>query len=313
MITNFKDFINEGVNAPKQWHHNITYDLLDSTQVEAMKKKMNLKTGDPVLFTGNRWVCVLSPSGRSELTDATFDKGEDLNLKGYTFMNWATVKEIKALGKLSTSYHPQNIFALRDGDTDEKVAQKIDSFLIAKCKDSSGKEGYNVKYLSLHNYNPKYKKGVSKVPELFSRVELEVVVEWVAAQLGIEESSVSESRSNEGAPEGLQVNFTTWFVYTRPHAGEDAKVAGPFGKKADAEKEIEKLNSVISREGDLDQVKLAALRFRVDAKNPPLKFWPNSHYTSMPNKEFTASVKKTYGNDILTKLRGRISGNKYGL
>ena len=308
IITKFKDFINEAVLAPKQWHHNIAYDLLDSTQVESMKKKMNLKAGDPVLFTGNRWVCVLNPGG-SGLTSAKFDKGEDLNPKGYTFINWATAKEIKALGKLSDSYHQENIFALRDGDTKEKVAQKIDSFLIAKCKDSSGKETY----FSLHNYNPKYKKAVSKVPELFSREELGVVVEWVAAQLGIEESSVYESRSNEGAPEGLQVNFTTWFVYTRPHAGEDAKVAGPFGKKADAEKEIEKLNSVISREGDLDQAKLAALRFRVDAKNPPLKFWANSHYTSMPNKEFTASVKKTYGNDILTKLRGRVGGAKYGL
>jgi hypothetical protein len=309
MIKDFENFVNEAVNAPKQWHHNITYDLLDSAEVEAMKKKMNLKPGDPVLFTGNRWVCELKPS-ISDLIGYTFDKGEDLNSKGYTFVDWATAAEIKTLGKLSTMYHHNNVFSLRPDDTKEEIEQKIDSFLMAKCKDSNG----NQKYLSLHNYNPKYKKAAPKAPDLMDRHQLEAVVAWVAKDLGIEETKILEPRDYNGTDSSsLQASFTTWFVYTRPHAGDDAKVAGPFGKRADAEKEIERLDSAINREGDLDQEKLEKLRFRVDAKNPPLKFYAHSHKTSMPNKEFTSSVKKLYGDDILTKLRGTISGKKFGL
>jgi hypothetical protein len=312
MIKDFENFLNEAVIAPKQWHHNIAYDLLDPVEVEAMKKKMNLKPGDPVLFTGNRWVCELKPSknvGMEEVIGYTFDKGEDLNTKGYTFVDWATAEEIKSLGKLSTMYHHNNVFSLRDGDTKEVIAQKIDSFLMAKCKDSNG----NQKYLSLHNYNPKYKKAAPKAPDLMDRHQLEAVVAWVAKDLGIEEAKVFEPRNYDGADSSLEVSFTTWFVYTRPHAGDDAKVAGPFGKRADAEKETERLDSVISREGDLDQDKLGKLRFRVDAKNPPLKFYAHPHKTFMPNKEFTSSVKKLYGDDILTKLRGTISGKKFGI
>jgi len=108
------------------------------------------------------------------------------------------------------------------------------------------------------------------------------------------------------------VEFTTWYVAVRD-GSELAHVAGPFGKEDDAAEEAKRMENSVKREGNLDQEKLEALRFRVGARRSPEKYFVTKGYTEMPNKEFTASVKKLYGEDILTKLKGRISGKRFGL
>ena len=311
MITKFEDFINEGVTAPKGYWDIIKYDLLTTEQVESIKKKFGLKAGDPLLFTGNRNVFQFLPSmgAPKGASKYLFSSGEEFNNKGCVFVEWTTASEIESLGDLVTgSYTQQNMFGLQPKDSPKDKAAKINSFLIAKCKDSSG----HILYLSLHSYNPKYKKSAPKLPDVMDPVQLEAVMEWVAQQLGIEKYNVT-SNKGETDPLNFYVNFTTWFIYTRPHAGDDAKVAGPFGKEADAKKEMEKMNSTIKREGDLDQEKLAALKFRVDAKNSPTAYYVTYNKSSMSNKEFTASVKKTYGDDIMTKLKGRVAGKRFGI
>lgn len=300
MIQNFKNFLEEAIKIPKSWYEVPVVETLTPDQIKKLQEKTGLRTGDPVLFTGTVRVYSIHVNSSGELKYAAI-KGSELNDENLKFIRWMSSSDLKKIGSIPTSkgYYQYLLFSIESTDTPQDVDNKIDSLLIAECKNSKG-ESY---YLSMFTFNPRYKP---KEVDVFKDETLEAVAEWVGKQLELETEVVSLT-------EGDWVVFKTWFVFTVPISGDVSKVAGPFKNEAEAEKVMKDIEKSAPIKGTLDQQLLNKMRFRVDAKNPIREFKVNYMTTKIPSKEFTSAVKEVYGKDVTSKLKSRIAVKKFGI
>jgi hypothetical protein len=103
MLKSFSDFLSEDISYTRGNHGFRDFDveqLLPQT-LEELKRKTGLKKGDPVKFTGNRYLLSLEVQGESLRTDVL--KGEDLNSK--------LLKDLKV--RVDASQSPSEFFILR--------------------------------------------------------------------------------------------------------------------------------------------------------------------------------------------------------
>lgn len=302
MLKSFSDFLSEGISYTAGRYGSMQFQveyLLPHT-IEELKKKTGLQKGDPVKFTGNRNLLRLGIQG--EHLETRVLKGDELNREGLIFDHWLNETELKKLSNLKKSMGDSFWW---EGYTNRKDPfSTLSSALLGSCRTPKGEE----MILSFFTYNPKYVKSAPKVPEVFTKEELEALCEKILTPAGLEFSI--EKSPYYRKKDTLVVTIHTYYVAVRDNAGE-SRVAGPFGTKAAAEKRMKELGET---RGDLDTKLLKDLKVRVDASQTPSEFFILSGESNITDQEFTRTLKKLYNTEELLKmLRGKITGKKFNI
>jgi hypothetical protein len=305
MIKSFPDFLSEDISYTRGNYGLRDFDveqLLPQT-LEELKRKTGLKKGDPVKFTGNRYLLSLEVQGESLRTDVL--KGEDLNSKELSFERWLDEKELQKLSELKTNLGQSFWWeAYGRGRKRDHLLSTFASALLASCRTPKGEE----MILSFFTYNPKYTKSEPKVPEVFTREELEALCEKILTPAGLEFSIGTNPDYRKR--DTLAVTIRTYYVAVRDNVGE-SRVAGPFGTEAAAEKRMKELGET---QGDLDLKLLKDLKVRVDASQTPSEFFILRGESDITDQEFTRTLKKLYNTEELLKMmRGKITGKKFNI
>ena len=306
MIKKYEQFTNEALKFNGDTAHYIKWDSLTKGEIENLKKKMKLKKGDPLKFTGPRRMLYLEPLHFHVIT------GDDLEGAPLTFVEWATPDEIRKAvePRNSVGMYPSNKYVQEMTDTE------LESFLIAKCKVPSGYKfnasvrsygeigGYY--YITMFTYNPKYK---AKIPEKLDSQKLKALAELVASTLGTD----LEISGDE------YVRFYTWYVSCRNLKGDDSMIAGPFGKKEKAEKALEEMKKSVSPKGDLKKDLLQSWKMGI-GKLAPEDWYVESSREHFSNEDFTRAVSKHFDIPLETLVRlskeqllNRIGAKRLGL
>jgi hypothetical protein len=306
MLKSYGEFLNEGIKFTDTSSYYARFEVSEISNLKELQEKTKLKKGDSLKFTGSQYMlrCEVLPASPKDKFSSEIIKGEKINEMNLVFERWVEKKDVEKFAKLDpTSYDWGTGY---DKPMDH---EKMMNAFLGICKDEKGKEHI----LSFFTYNPKYVKSEPKVPEVFKKEEMEAICEKLFREMGIESWSVNKKRRyhNGKFTELYEVDIDTWFVYVRDHKGDAMKVAGPFGKKETAEKRMKELGST---KGDIDYDLMGKLKFRVDAKESPATFFVSSGTTSIPDLEFTRTLKKNYDTgELLKMLRGAVAGKKFGI
>jgi hypothetical protein len=306
MIKKYEQFTNE---ALKIGAYSQEWDSLTKGEIENLKGKMNLKKGDPLKFTGPRRMLYLAPNAFRVIS------GHDLEGAPLTFVEWATPDEIRKAVEPGASvggrYSRKYVKELTDTE--------LESFLIAKCEVPSGYKftsrvrsygeigGYY--YITMFTYNPKYK---AKIPEKLDSQKLKALAELVASSLGTD-LKISGDEGDEG------VRFYTWYISCRNLKGDSSVIAGPFGKKENAEKALEEMKKNVSPKGDLEKDLLQSWKVGI-GKLAPEDWYVDKSRHHFSNEEFTRAVSKHFDIPLQTlvklskeQLLSRIGAKRLGL
>ena len=317
MFKNYEEFLSEGIVFQKSGGHIWGFRVEETPHLEELKKATKLKEGDSVKFTGPKYMIKVyveskpAPANHPKLghridyCQTVITTGEKINKENLTFLRWLTKEDATKYSKMEQSGHDYD-WKISGSNASPGILHMSANMLKAfmgVCKNEAGEEVT----VSFFTYNPKYQKATPKVPDILPENIIEVLGEKIFRDLGIEDFEITESLFTKTQI----VRVKTWFVYVKNHLGENAKVAGPFGKKADAEKKMKEIGEF---QGDLDTEKLKRLRLRVDSTEGPKSVFVDAGVSEIPFKEFTSVLRKNYDVEKMANdLRGKIHGKKFNI